>query len=354
MGRCPSLIAHASSCTWLMVAIGVLGASSASAAGLPDSRASAVMVRLQVLAPSDCMTPQQFTERVASRSARIHFVTDDDPSIPTLRVEIETHDESAARATLELVDPKSAGSVRTVEANGCEQARDALALIAVVTLDPGALTQPTLSRQTQEPTNSSRPAAPVPPARVRRSTIGSVLPQQEPISSVKTTLGAIVGASYGPTPDPAPGAGLVIGLDWPSPTIWAPAVFAMAGYFVSPQARTSGGIARFSVSQILLELCSLRLGSTRLALRVCAATTMGYVHAEGRDTSEARSSDRVWSTLGAAGVLEAFPIRHLGLAATWVALAPLRRDSYQFAPNVFFRVPAAAILWTLGPELRFD
>src|SRR5690606_33452171 len=99
---------------------------------------ASVEVRLELAEGSACATRDELIAKIARRSDRIRFV--DSGAARLLRAEFERHGEGAILARLRVVQPNGRRATRELQAGSCEEAADALALVAAVTLDPLAKT----------------------------------------------------------------------------------------------------------------------------------------------------------------------------------------------------------------------
>jgi hypothetical protein len=110
----------------------------------------------------------------------------------------------------------------------------------------------------------------------------------------------------------------------------------------------SGGTADFALDTVELDLCPVRVGAGRLDARACATGLGGRLAVAGSQTYAPASRSRPFATAG--GTLRVgFALgERLVIEASAGAAATFVRDAFEFAPDVFHRVPAVAVNAALG------
>ncbi|MEY2932290.1 MAG: hypothetical protein RL033_3039 [Pseudomonadota bacterium] len=336
---------------------------------------------------SVCGKPGDFAARVVRRTKHVRFAA----SAQQLRllVHIEPR-EGALHAEVTLTSTGKPPVLRRLESPDCNDALDALALVAAIGIDQRwrelrAARQPARLRVPErrpppliDPEGAERgpadlvlelpavtlglaapspPPAPVrpvsPPAPVRRAPPRAVEPL--PLS---WAAGAGARLTQGVAPQPLLGAELWLRVGWERGSPWSPELGAsvLQDYprgFARPE-----GQADFALSAAALELCPLRIGSAHLRVQPCAVSTFGWLRATGHQTFRAHTQSSPWSTLGAG-------LQALGLAGPIAfrlaasAAHPLRRDRYGFDPSECLSEPCdvagfhrpSSVVWSVGVGL---
>jgi hypothetical protein len=354
-----------------------------------DSAPPAATVHLELSAAPDCATASQLVARVAARSTRIHFGASSAGAFE-LRVEIAPGPNDTQIGRLSLIDPSGRRSNRRLSAPTCAETVDAVALVAVISLDPSYAPPPdapvarelgtapsatpsdgaapvTADRaENDRPRASSAPLAsnrttptPTPPTSASptdrpegsagdRNPAPAVLPTRRRLRA--RVAGRVIS---GPAPHPMPAAavGLVAALDRPS--IWSPEVRLTAEHGWQNGVAEPGGTASFALDALALDLCFLRLSVAAVDLRGCATATAGRLSASGSDTYSPASQARPFLALGGAAILEIALGRWVELAGSVEAADTPIRDAFEFSPDVFHRVSATTLTFDLGLGVRF-
>jgi hypothetical protein len=350
-----------------------------------DSAPPAATVHLQLSAAPDCATTAQLVARVAARSTRIHFGASGAGTFE-LRVQIAPGPNDTQIGRLSLVDPSGRRSNRRLTAPTCAETVDAVALVAVISLDPSyapppdaplardlgpaagsspsAGTAPVSADRAENdrraasvpPTSNPKPPKPPPPPTPPDLPEGSAADRPPaPALPMRRNLRARVAGRVisGPAPHPMPAAaiGLVAALDRPS--IWSPEVRLTAEHGWQNGVAEPGGTASFALDALALDLCFLRLSVAAVDLRGCATATAGRLSASGSDTYSPASQARPFLALGGAAILEIALGRWVELAGSVEAADAPIRDAFEFSPDVFHRVSATTLTFDLGIGVRF-
>jgi hypothetical protein len=109
-----------------------------------------------------------------------------------------------------------------------------------------------------------------------------------------------------------------------------------------------GGTADFALDSVELDLCPVRVGAGRFDARACATGLGGRLAATGSQTYAPASRSRPFATAGGTVRVGLAVGERLVIEASAGAAATLVRDAFEFAPDVFHRVPALAVDAALG------
>ncbi|HEY3498386.1 MAG TPA: hypothetical protein VGK73_27015 [Polyangiaceae bacterium] len=320
-------------------------------AAQPAADADAVRASVDYVAPPGCGSRAELVTRITRRSERVRIDTEASPR--RLRVEIAGDGERFA-ARLELEQPSGRRSSRTLAASSCDEALEAVALVAALSLDPTAKTAPEAELPQAVPTSTATLPPPAP----------QLEPAAPPAESAETihfraSLSLLGSAVWGPAPAALPGVGLSTALGLERDSIFAPALrltyvhFGRGGFIPDEGV----GEASFQLDQGSLELCPLRLGGRRAAVAPCLLATGGRLLATGSGAVEVQRHSRPWWVLGGSvwGVLRPGGALELSLAA-WLGI-PLIRDTFQFDPaepaHVVHEVPGVSAGLGLGAGVVF-
>jgi hypothetical protein len=372
--------------------------------GMAQSSDSA-RAHLQLSAPSSCTTAGALIQRVRLRSRHIQFV-DDRAGVPVLGVTIRSAAKQPVAAELTLVWPDGRRSERRLVDASCAQAVDALALLIALALDPSL-------QQTAAPDAADRlggaAAASGADANANANAAGEASGVSGAASSAAGPAAAASGAGSsasangaGPAAEPAPAgqptprqpdgaanqaaaaaaeqdslsrehfaAGLAAQLiggaapQWMPGFVallsvafgrsapWAPSLQLEAAHAFSGTMSESGGRASFQLDTLRLDVCALGWAAGPLALRGCIAGALGRLAARGEDTYSPASTARLWASLAALVLMSVDMGSHLEIQSSAALYAPLRRDAYAFAPDVFYRAAVLGLDLRLGIGVRF-
>lgn len=321
-------------------------------------------VRLELDLPEGCGTLNGFVERLRARIDRIRFAEEGVNRIVQAR--IESNSVGAYRATMTLRYPDGHSSSRIVDALNCNDAVEALALITAVTLDPlgSGVTDHAASpvdgvRRTQDATDSQ--TGPLTPAAKRASPKESASSAAQgstaPVTHSAPRLGVGIGAAFSSFRGPSPG--LLEGFELsvlvlqrrPSPLSFSARLGV--SYTVNTGVLAPGGVADFSLTSAVLDLCPVQQSWTAIELRACGVTHAGLLIAKGRATESAQSHHRPTLAFGTSGQLTWLPWEFLAVPLRAHLAFPIGRDTFAFDPLAFYRVPSVSYNVTAGLEARF-
>ena len=331
---------HLAACALGVAAI-VLGAPAHA-----QQTAATEATRFEFRAPPGCSSADDFSSRVSKRSWRIRLVND--ASVQrSLLVEVQQVPAGGAlRGTVTVVEADGTTRKRQLKAASCEEAVDALSLIATVTLDPDAMLgepppePPTATEPAKTPVKPPEPPGPgKAPPRFRRA------PPTEPYRFSFGLAGALL---LQMAPDPAYGGTASAAFEINPGNLAAPFWRLSVTHAQRRGIAESGGQASFAFTLPTLDLCPVRLGSRALGLRPCAYGSVGLLKAWGAGTARDETHARLYAAVGLSAwlgwrVSEAFEI-----IADARAGLPLRRDEFALNRAVFFKTPTPGFSLGVG------
>ncbi|HVY29980.1 MAG TPA: hypothetical protein VHB79_25660 [Polyangiaceae bacterium] len=176
--------------------------------------------RFEFRAPDGCSSAEDFAARVRRRSWRIRL----DPNAPStaraLLVEVRPSAAGALRGIVTVVEPDGTTRTRRLKAASCEEAVNALSLIATVTLDPDAM----LGEPEPEPTPAPAPEPKAEPSPPPRSPPPRPVPAPSPPSRVRYSFGLSAVVLMRMAPEPALGGSAFVALESTSSSLVAPSL----------------------------------------------------------------------------------------------------------------------------------
>ncbi len=287
-------------------------------------------------------------------------------------------------------------SERRIEAETCEDALDALALVVAVTLEGQERTRRERARRTRAPvtTPAPEPAAPQPASEAPPSaTIEAPATSPEPSpseaeaapaaepepppppppapttpaivdgppppvtsgerASWRAGLGAGAAFNAGAAPSLLPGW-LVYGrIGWELAPPWSPELIVSFSSLGRDGFEQASGSADFQLQTVSAELCPLRFRLGPVEGMPCALVVYGRLKARGYDTIAAAEYDRPWTLLGLSAQLAA-KLSIVELRAQLGAGFPLARDTFRFEPEpTVHQVPALSLGGSIAAGLGF-
>lgn len=288
----------------LLAAGSAAGQSAEEAAppGLPT-----VTAALELVAPEGCGSEAELGTSITRRSDRIRI---DPASDRRLRITIRT-DGALTRVDLSLTQPTGRRSSRTLKASSCDEALEAAALVAAVSLDPAASTALEPLEEDKPPPPEPKPAAPPPPVTK------PPLPPPPVERAPRFWLGALVlgEAHWSPAPEAMLGPALVVHGGYEIVSVLAPAlrVKASLGYWARRVAADDPGVVRFTLKTVTGELCPVRLGVPKVGVQPCGFLMGGSIWSAGRKFPVAHEYDRPWLSGGGSLVAWVRPVVPLEL-----------------------------------------
>ena len=154
-------------------------------------------------------------------------------------------------------------------------------------------------------------------------------------------------------PAPMGGATVAVWVAWARASVFSPAVRLSIGRVWADDYRTDAGGADFALDSAALHLCPVRFAAGRFGAFVCAAGLVGRLHAQGVDTLMPQSHVRPFAAVGGAVLGDCRLTRSIFLTLSFDVSAPLIRDSFQFRPEIFHRVPATILGGAAGIGYQF-
>lgn len=297
-----------------------------------DAEASDPIVVLNVGPSEPCAHRQSIESRVALRSRRIRFVSGEGANY-VADARVARTSSGRYEATVEIAHPSGRRSRRSVSAQSCELAVDALALVLAITLDPSSISEPppeVAPPRAQPPTH--RPPKPRPEPRVTPAT-------------VVLDAGPVAQGLWGPAPGALPGFGWHVRIAAEPPKLWSPALSLAIEHFERGGFVATGGNAEFGVTGFSVDACPIAAWTGGFTLRPCASASAARIVAVGSNTYVPAEVARALWVLGGSALMAL----DLGARFSIIAVArvgtPLVRYAYAFDPLVpFHRVSP----WTVG------
>jgi hypothetical protein len=302
--------------------------------------------RFEFRAPDGCSSAEDFSARVRRRSWRIRLVTDASAR-RSLMVEIQQPGAAGVlRGTVTVVEADGATRTRQLKAASCEEAVDALSLIATVTLDPDAMLgesppEPPAKKPEPPPKPSASGAQGPrkPPPHFRRP------PPNEPYRFSFGLAGTVL-LNLAPQVVPAGMASVAFEIN---PGSWAAPFWRLS--VTHGQRRglpEAGREAAFAFTLPTLDACPVRLGPRALGVRPCVFGSLGLLRVWGDGTLRDEDHSRLYGAAGVslwAGwrVSEIFEIIADGRMGV-----PFRRDEFALEHKVFFTTPTLGFSAGLG------
>lgn len=330
-----------------------------------DAPSEVLAVKLELDLPSGCGSLNDFVDRLRARLERIQFSEIGANRVVQARIEATSDDRY--RATMTLRYPDGHSSSRIVDANSCDDALEALALITAVTLDPLAVSS-TEARSKEQP-RAEQPREQAPQRTVANATSantadGSATSNPKPAiqrtadtrrTDDQTNFG--LGVAYTAFRGLAPGTlnGIDVNLSMGQRSRRPLALSARLGlsYAVNAGVIAQGGIADFSLASVVLDLCPLQHLSAIVELRACGLVHAGLITAEGRATEDPESHRRPILAFGSSLQLTWVAWDFLALPLRAHLAFPTSHDTFGFYPVAFYQIPAMSYNVTAGLEARF-
>jgi hypothetical protein len=334
--------------------VALLAAGSAKGQSAEEPAAtplSIVTAALELAAPEGCGSEAELSTSITRRSDRIRI---DPTSDRRLRIEIRT-DGALTRVTLSLTQPTGRRSTRSLKASSCDEALEAAALVAAVSLDPAASTAlepPPEEKPREEPKPEPAPITKPPPI---------VEPPRSapPPRSARWTFGVVAlgEAHWAPAPEAMLGPGLVLHGSFEILSVLAPTV-RVGGSLALWARRVSSddpGLVRFRLQAFTGELCPVRLGLPTLGVLPCGFWMEGRIWAAGRRFPVTHEHDRPFRAYGGSLVAWYRPVFPFEIQATVRLGATHWRDgSYLSEPFQYIhRVGPIFRAFALGAGVTF-
>jgi hypothetical protein len=320
-------------------------ACAGSCAGEARAQSEAILVRLELRSPAGCGSVGQFEEQVRRRTTRIRLTTEAEIA-RALVIVLKPAARGTVRGTATVIEPDGTQRARKLSAKSCDEAIAALALIAVVTLDPEALLAPPPdeSAPPPEPPPSAEPPptpapapAPAPPPPAPRAPPASRPDEVGSPSPLRVTIAAQAAASFGVAPQPAWGGALSVALELRPGRVFAPLGRLTVAHTQRRGVTRQAGTANFAFTLPALDLCPVRLGPPALGLRPCGYAALGLLHAWGSATAELEEHRRLSGSGGASLLLGIELSEALEIIADGRGGFAFQRDRFAFDGVGFYR-----------------
>jgi hypothetical protein len=307
--------------------------------------------RFEFRAPAGCSSAEDFAARVSKRSWRIKLSPDAGVR-RSLVVEIQQAPAGGTlRGTVTVVEADGATRKRQLKAASCEEAVDALSLIATVTLDPDAMLGEAPPEETPDPVPQSpavsKPAPPRnPPPRFRRTA---------PTEPYRFSFGLAAALLLEMAPEPALGGTASAAFEINPGNLLSPFWRLSLTHAQRRDIAERGGLASFAFTLPTLDACPVRFGPRVFALRPCAYGSLGLLKVWGDGTLQNETHSRLYGAAGLAALLSVRISEAFEIIADARAGLPFYRDQFAFdrgsagdAGDVFFKTPTPGFSIGLG------
>jgi hypothetical protein len=161
------------------------------------------------------------------------------------------------------------------------------------------------------------------------------------------------GGLFGQAPGALPAFMFLVGTEWYVTPFWAPSIRLSIVQTVERDFSEPGGIVQYRATLGMGEACPFRFGPRELAFRPCLAGAAGVATISGSQTQGPESHTRGRWYIGGSGLMALAVSKGIDVAAAAGLLMPMRRDSYQFMPTVFFYDPAVSEFVRLDLTVAF-
>jgi hypothetical protein len=312
----------------------------------PDARAdpplAPIPVRLEYLPHPGCPSELEFVERIRERTPRITVTVQQ--SAHVLRVELrEAQGQSVGRLTLS--EDGRTTDARTVSGTQCKAVAKALALTAVLSLDPDALLDEPPDLLRDEPPSKPALAGAVPAdTPVAESTV----PPRSPRDTEHTwSLGA--GSVFGNplTPGVMWGPAGFVENEWSSARRLVLAL-RISGLYAQGGGSVDTARAHFTWAAVGADACALQLQIAGLSVRPCILLLGGFLRGEGRGVDDPESITRSWWSGGPIARVRQLLMRHLALELWAGASIPFVRRGFIIDRQAVAEAPAVSWLGGLA------
>lgn len=325
--------------------------------------AQPVALRVTYVAPANCPSAAEFERAVLARvTVPVSFTADAPTKFFDVQLKTDAHGVVAVLMVRDGAHPESARQFRT---ETCEQALQALAVVAALAVDPNAAISERSAADAASSPEVAPPAVapaapPAPPAKVepprqplpraaRPTTRASTASQPpQPAVSSKRAIYADAqvrfGSSWGPAPVALLNAGLGVAVEGPRVALTSPR-FALAADAASTRLGPSATEGSFTWLVARARVCPQRFAfASSIALDACLAFDGGLLRASG-DPGSAHplERNRPWLSVGVEPELR---YRRAGFFAAIAlgGLFPLTRDRFLFdSGHVVHAVPPVTL-----------
>jgi hypothetical protein len=290
--------------------------------------------RVQYTGSSICSSASELSRAIVDSAPHTRSARAGESAV-TLRVSYEFGDGVSGQ--LDLEERSGQATTRQVHAADCREATAALALIAVVLLEPLQVPHSTELPKRSRPQRLSRFGS----ARRHWLFGGEAALALEGTVAPRLALAEVVGVSA----------------LFQHQGLLEPMFALSLNRLSSERAQVTAGRAQFSWVAARLSVCPLRVALNQaLRLRSCAMFDGGVLRASGESSFGRRTVRAPWWAVGGAARIEWSLVSALVIAAQVGVIAPLSQGQFYFAPkqrNTVFVVPALGAVGQVGLGLRF-
>lgn len=311
--------------------------------GLAQQAAGTQATRFEFRAPAGCSSAEDFAARVSKRSWRIKLSNAGGAGRSLL---VEIRPGATLRGTVTVVEADGATRTRQLKAKSCEEAVDALSLIAAVTLDPDATLGEPAPEAPPEPASAAPPSSPPPPPAP--SSPPPAPPRVQPAPRYRVSLGLGGALLLHMAPGAAFGATASAALELDPGDLLAPFLRLSLLHAQRRGVAERGGQASFAFTLPTLDACPVRFGPRVLGLRPCAYGSLGLLEVWGEGSLQNETHARLYGSAGVAAWLGWRVSETFEIIADGRAGLPFRRDEFAFDGQGFFESPRAAFSFGLG------
>ncbi|HEY3498757.1 MAG TPA: hypothetical protein VGK73_28895 [Polyangiaceae bacterium] len=323
--------------------------------------AELAVVGLEYRAPASCPSRDAFVRELEARSERVR--TGEAGAQGTLSVQVVVAG-STVQGTILFREASGRGTERAVSGEGCDDVVRALALIAVVLVDPEAqlgdaqgieaapaaadpvgsssiadFEAAEASAAVSEAAPPDPPAPPAPPERPAAPRVGEkrTEPRRALVEPLHWRFGAGAGGAMhtGTAPDAMFGFALEASVERSRYRAFGLALGLTVQYGESSTLHTTGGDADFTWLAARVWACPVRWPSAGVAsLAGCAAFEMGVLGASGFNTVDEEQPRTPWLAPALFGRAEVRPLDSLALTLDAGVAVPLVRTYFYFDPEI--------------------
>lgn len=322
---------------------------------------SGAPILLSYDAPAECPDVAEFERQVGQRSSQIRFVSEG-PHARELTVQLRRVRDQL-NGELDLIESGGPARRRTMRFRSCVEAVEGLALIAVMSLEPGAggPQQPPEPAERSAPSESepaaSEPSAPprAAPARATPATRSTLVTSPKPPTSSSLQLALGAGAEAATEFSfPALGGTLFLDVQSGSRTWLAPLVRLAVSHWErrAVTAPDSTLEAHFAFTLATLSACPVQWDARALVLRPCLNLELGAVHSWASRASDVRGASNPFISWGGS-LLLLVPLGQLfELYADAGLNANLIRYHFEFQNQPFLSTPELYVSTGVGFRLH--
>jgi hypothetical protein len=305
-------------------------------------------------APPECPTAETFEREFESRTKRAELVTDATNSTRSFVVTLSS-EPGRTVGRIEIAGPAGAVSKRVVAGHTCSGVVSALALVAVLAVDPLAAEAPSSSKP--EAPSSSKPEAPAARAVQEPSPVETRDNKRTSTSRTVVGSGLAGGTIVGLFPSPAPSVSTFVEARRERSSALSPSARLSLSASMSSSVSVTPGTASFRWMAAALDGCPFEL---RLAkgwrATPCAFVQVGVLAGSGGGVATPEAESRRWIALGGSAKLDWNFLGAFFAEAQGRLEAPLARDTFVFAlPErvVVHAIPAVLGSFDLGAGVRW-